>query len=103
MMRMFCMFDLPTSTVSERKRYSTFRKSLLKEGFTMVQYSVYMRTCPNRSFITRLEKRIEKITPANGHVRVFCITEKQYEDMKVLVGSKSSTEKNIGTSRLTIL
>ncbi len=102
-MRLFCIFDLPTTTPSERKKYTVFRKALLKEGFTMVQFSVYMRTCPNRSFIERLHKRIRKITPANGHVRVFNITEKQYEDMQIIVGEKTSTEKKVGTERFTIL
>ncbi len=103
MMRMFCIFDLPTITVSERKDYSNFRKQLIKEGFVMVQYSVYMRTCPNRNFIERLEKRVEKITPNRGNVRLFCITEKQYEDMKIIIGKKNDTEAKIGTERLILL
>ena len=47
-MRMICMFDLPVETDKEKRIYRIFRKELIKEGFLMMQYSVYVRTCPNR-------------------------------------------------------
>lgn len=39
------MFDLPTDTPKARKAYARFRTDLLKDGFTMMQYSVYIRHC----------------------------------------------------------
>lgn len=102
-MRVICMFDLPTDTESEKAAYRNFRKKIIKEGFIMIQYSVYMRTCPSRDYAKRLNTRIESITPSSGHVRLIMITEKQYEDMKIIIGSKSNTEKVIGTQRLVIL
>ena len=56
-MRMICMFDLPVETEVEKRAYRTFRKNLIKEGFVMMQYSVYVRICPNREFAKRLETR----------------------------------------------
>ncbi len=97
--RLMCMFDLPTQREIERKNYRNFRKNLIKEGFTMVQYSVYMRVCPSRDHATRMIKRIEKIAPENGHIRTFMITEKQYEDMKIIIGNKSATENIVGINR----
>lgn len=102
-MRMICMFDLPVETDEEKRKYRLFRKDLLKEGFVMIQYSVYVRTCPSRDYCNRLEKRVQKIAPSKGNIRLLVVTEKQYEDMKLIVGSKNETEKVIGTERMIIL
>lgn len=102
-MRMLCMFDLPVETDIEKRNYRIFRKELLKEGFVMMQYSVYVRVCPNRDYAKRLEKRMKKITPPKGNVRLLCVTEKQYEDMTLLVGSKNTAEVAIGTDRMIII
>ncbi len=63
----------------------------------MMQYSsAYVRTCPNRDYCRRLEKRVQRLAPEKGNVRkvMLVITqEKQYRDMKLIVGSKSETEK----------
>lgn len=102
-MKMICMFDLPVDTVDEKRDYRIFRKNLIKEGFVMVQYSVYVRTCPSREHTIRLEKRIRKIVPPRGNIRLLTVTEKQYNDMKLLVGSKKLTEEKIGDERLVII
>ena len=36
-------FDLPTESKRERKLYADFRKKLLQDGFTMFQFSIYVR------------------------------------------------------------
>ena len=84
-MRMLCMFDLPVELPEEKKSYREFRKNLIKEGFVMIQYSVYMRTCPSREYAIRLESRIRKFAPKQGNVRLISITEKQYNDMKIML------------------
>ena len=86
-MRMMCMFDLPMETEKEKRAYRIFRKNIIREGFYMMQYSIYVRTCPNRDFCKRLQKRIEK----------------QYEDMKLLVGCKNQTESKIGERRFIVI
>ena len=48
----FAMFDLPTDTDKARKDYTHFRKNLLKDGFAMLQYSVYARHCEVRKMRT---------------------------------------------------
>lgn len=102
-MRMICMFDLPVETEEEKRAYRVFRKNLMREGFFMIQYSVYVRTCPSRDYVKRMEKRIQKIVPQKGNIRLFTITEKQYMDMKLLVGSHNETEKQVGTKRMVII
>lgn len=42
-MRLMVMFDLPVETSEQRREYRRFRKSLINEGFCMIQYSVYVR------------------------------------------------------------
>lgn len=102
-MRMLCMFDLPVETETERRSYRIFRKNLLKEGFSMIQYSIYVRVCPSREYADRLEQRIRKIVPNQGNIRLLCVTEKQYDDMKLLVGTRTGNEKMVGTERLIII
>jgi len=97
------MFDLPVDTLSEQRAYRKFRKDIISEGFIMIQYSVYVRTCPNREYAHQIENRLKKIMPKEGNVRLLCVTEKQYEDMKVFVGSKKATEEKIGAGRMIVL
>ena len=75
------MFDLPMDTAKEKRIYQLFRKGLIKEGFVMMQYSVYVRTCPTREYAKRLEKRVEGIAPEKGNVRLLTVTEKQYTEI----------------------
>lgn len=102
-MKVLCLFDLPVETEEEKRSYRIFRKNLIIEGFSMMQYSVYVRTCPSREFAERLEKRIRKFIPEKGNIRLITITEKQYDDMKVLVGNKKLTEEILGSERMIIL
>lgn len=102
-MRIICLFDLPVETSEDKRNYRNFRKNIIKEGFIMVQYSVYVRTCPSREYAERLENRIRKFLPPRGNIRLLCVTEKQYEDMKILIGSPTTTEKALGTERLVII
>lgn len=102
-MRLMCMFDLPVETEKEKRAYREFRKQLIKNGFVMMQYSVYIRTCPSREYTQRLENKIRKVVPSNGNIRLITITEKQYNDMKILVGSKSLKEAAIGSERMIVI
>ena len=73
-MKLLCMFDLPVETDEEKKAYRDFRKQLIKAGFVMMQYSVYVRTCPSREYTQRMENRIRKIVPSKGNVRLLTVT-----------------------------
>jgi CRISPR-associated protein Cas2 len=41
---LFDLYDLPVETKEMRKEYISFHKALLKQGFVMLQYSVYARS-----------------------------------------------------------
>ena len=88
-MWLFSMFDLPTQSKEERKRYTRFRQFLLKEGFTMMQYSVYSRYCSSEEVSNVHRKHIRKAVPAAGHVRVLSITDHQFGKMESYYGKKA--------------
>lgn len=77
-MWLFVFFDLPTNTKKERKAYALFRKRLRKDGFTMLQYSVYIRHCPSGENADVHEKRVRKMLPPAGNISILRITDKQY-------------------------
>lgn len=93
-MRLMIFFDLPTLTSTNRRNYRKFRKSLIDEGFLMIQESVYVRVTTNRNSAELLEKRIKGITPADGLVQSLIITEKQYIMMNFLAGEPIQDVRN---------
>ncbi|MCB5955768.1 CRISPR-associated endonuclease Cas2 [Enterococcus sp. CWB-B31] len=102
-MRILCMFDLPSDTKEEKKRYRIFKKELLANGFVMLQYSVYYRIVPNRSAGKKFESILKRVTPPHGEIRLMYVSEKQFEDMQLLVGTKSHQEEKISNNRLVII
>ncbi len=81
-------FDLPTETKKERKVYSTFRKKLLTDGFTMFQFSIYLRHCASRENAEVHIKRVKEMLPEAGHIGILCITDKQFGKMEIFYGKK---------------
>ncbi len=77
-MWLFVFFDLPTETKVNKKNASGFRNNLLKDGFSMMQYSVYVRHCASSESGDVHEKRIHKLLPPLGKVSVLRITDKQF-------------------------
>ena len=77
-MWLFVFFDLPTETPKDRKDASGFRNNLLKDGYSMMQYSVYVRHCASSESADVHEKRINKLLPPLGKVSILRITDKQY-------------------------
>jgi len=87
-MWVLAMFDLPVDDKEARRRYTRFRKALLKDGFARMQFSVYIRHCASRENAQVHILRVENAVPADGEVRVLTITDKQYERMRVFWGKK---------------
>ena len=90
-MWVLAMFDLPTDTKKARKDYTHFRKHLLEDGFTMMQYSVYARHCASKENAEVHTERIKRHLPPDGEVRVITITDKQFERMSVFWGKMRKT------------
>lgn len=88
------LFDLPTDTSEARSDYRHFREDLLKDGFTMMQYSVYMRHCASDENAQVHMKRVKASLPPDGEVRVVKITDKQFGKIQVFYGKqRKPTEK----------
>lgn len=79
-------FDLPTETAAERKVYAQFRKELLKDGFSMFQFSIYLRHCASKENAEVHIKRVKEKLPALGHVGILSITDKQFGMMEIFYG-----------------
>lgn len=77
-MWLFVFFDLPTETKKQRRSASLFRKNLLKDGFSMMQYSVYIRHCASSESADVHEKRVKGFLPTLGKISILRITDKQY-------------------------
>lgn len=88
-MWLFVFFDLPTEKKIDRKNYTRFRKSLLKDGFTMMQYSVYTRHCASFESGQVHVKRVKSNLPSRGQVSILQITDKQYGNITNFWGIKT--------------
>ncbi len=82
-------FDLPTETKKERKIYAKFRKEILADGFSMFQFSIYLRHCPSKENADVHIKRVKKLLPEKGHVGIMCITDKQFGMMEIFRGHEA--------------
>ncbi len=87
------LFDLPVVTKKDRKIYAKFRKLLLQDGFTMFQFSIYLRHCPSRENAEVHVKRIKKWLPEKGHVGILTITDKQFGQMEIFYGIEQQEVK----------
>lgn len=85
-MRLMVFFDLPTITGKDMREYRTFRKYLLKNGFIMMQESVYSKLVINNNSTKILRTQLKKHIPQKGLVQVLEITEKQFASIEYLVG-----------------
>lgn len=101
-MRIIVMFDLPVLTDTERRAYRSFRKMLLKEGFFMMQESVYCKLVQNPTAAETVIERLRKNKPAEGLVQILKVTERQFAKMEYLVGKKT-TDMLDSDERLVIL
>jgi len=87
-MWVIAMFDLPTETPKKRKDYARFRKDLIEDGFTMMQYSVYARHCASVENAELHVKRMGARVPAEGEVRFLTITDRQFGRIIAFIGKK---------------
>lgn len=82
-------FDLPTDTKKERKAASEFRRYLIKDGFQMFQFSIYMRHCPSAENAEVHIKRVKNALPEYGQVGILSITDKQFSSMELYAEKKT--------------
>ncbi len=88
-------FDLPTETKKDRRLASRFRKQLLDDGFSMFQFSIYLRHCASRENAHVHIKRTKNNLPPNGKVGILEITDKQFGRMELFNGMIETEKPNV--------
>ena len=89
-MRVLVFFDLPVITAENRRAYVKFRKFLLKNGFLMLQESVYCKLALNGTAVNAIVDNVHKNKPAEGLIQLLTVTEKQYSKMDIVIGNVKS-------------
>ena len=82
-------FDLPTETKKDKKAYADFRKNLQRDGFTMFQFSIYVRHCASKENAAVHIKRVKSFLPEYGKVGIMCITDIQFANIELYYGKKN--------------
>lgn len=88
-MRLILFFDLPTETASDKREYNSFRKFLIKNGFIMMQKSVYCKLAINQNTLDSILNTVRKNKPSKGVIQVLSVTEKQYSRIEYILGAHS--------------
>lgn len=87
-MWLLVFFDLPTETKKERKAANDFRKQLISDGFTMFQFSIYVRHCASRENANVHLRRVKATLPEYGQVGCMTITDKQFSEIELFIRKK---------------
>jgi CRISPR-associated protein Cas2 len=87
------MFDLPVQTKTERREATQFRKLLVDNGYSMVQFSVYGKYSPTAHDSILIENFIKKHLPAHGEVRMLHLTDIQWAKAKRFISRKHSSNE----------
>ncbi|HWO56299.1 MAG TPA: CRISPR-associated endonuclease Cas2 [bacterium] len=82
------LFDLPVDDAAARRAYTRFRKVLLRQGFMMLQFSVYARFCGSEQKADLICSRVRDQLPGDGEVRFLMVTDHQFGKMEVYCGKK---------------
>lgn len=89
-------FDLPTETKRDKKTYAIFRNKLRRDGFTMFQFSIYVRHCASMENAEVHMKRVRAFLPKYGKVGLMCVTDKQFASMELFYGQKPQKPNALG-------
>ncbi len=101
-MRIVVFFDLPVETSKDRAEYRAFRNFLIKNGFVMMQESVYSKIVLNNTVSEAVKENVRKHCAQRGLVQMLTVTERQFERMELIVGDvKSNVVDN--DNRLVVL
>lgn len=93
-MRILIFFDLPTLTSQDKRNYTVFRKWLIKNGFLMLQESVYSKLVLNQVVCQSVKDKVKLACPKSGLVQLLTVTENQYTKMEYLVGKLNTKVVN---------
>ena len=84
-------FDLPQDTAADMREYRNFHKFLQKNGFVMMQESVYSKIILNSTAAAAVQEKVRKNKTSKGLIQMLLITERQFEHMEIIVGETNKT------------
>ena len=61
----------------------------------MMQWSVYSRICNGTDAVEMHKKRLKANLPPKGSIRALTLTEKQYESIDIILGTRDMKNKGI--------
>ncbi|AEB07835.1 CRISPR-associated protein, Cas2 family [Coriobacterium glomerans PW2] len=102
-MRLLIFFDLPVDTARQRKDYRQFRRYLLKDGYLMMQESVYAKLVVNDGVAAAAVIRLRNNRPPSGLVQVLKVSEGQFATMEYITGEVRSYDEVDSMEELLIL
>lgn len=102
-MRLLIMYDLPMISSLDISTYNKFHNFIIKRGYDMINYSVYVKTCKNLHECNKQLKHLKRHLPHYGNIRALKLTNKQYEAMEILRGEKTHYEQNLSNQKLIII
>lgn len=85
-MRVIVFFDLPVGTSAQRRSYHQFRRMLVKDGFLMMQESVYSKLALNATVANAIMERVRVNKPPQGLIQMLTVTERQFAKMELVLG-----------------
>jgi len=88
-------FDLPVKEKIQRHYAAKFRKDLIKNGYFMVQYSVYTRPCPSMDRIKTHTRRLKRFIPPSGEIRCIYLTDAQWGKMIIFQQQKAKEPEEL--------
>jgi CRISPR-associated protein Cas2 len=97
---LLALFDFPTLTKKERKIANEFRTNLLNDGYSMLQYSVYIRSCANTNQLEVHHRHIKTIIPETGNVRIIYLTDDQLTRSIVHIGKQYNNGNRANTTNI---
>ena len=96
MMWVVCTFDLPVVTKKQQREAANFRKTLLERGYSMKQYSIYVKPAGNLQQAKAMTRSLREFFPESGHVVFYYITDRQMllcDEFKSTRHSENDEEK----------
>jgi CRISPR-associated protein Cas2 len=89
------MFDLPVTDREKMRRATAFRNLLLDKGFTMKQFSVYIKPVTTLRSAKMLVRKLSFFVPDGGLVSFMYITDKQYVQTENFIGKEPAINEEI--------
>ena len=89
-MRLLLFFDLPVEKLNQQRAYRIFVKEIKKLGFYMMQKSVYVKLCIDNQNANSITSKVEELCPNEGNIFILSVTEKQFSEIKILLGENIS-------------